>query len=467
MAEETFSVFKSTFKGDIVTPTDPDYEAAIARWACNAQRRAKIVAFVKDEADVALAIKYAKTSNLPIAIRGGAHSPAGASSIENGLVIDLSKYINTARVDVEKKVIHVGGGALWEAVDKAAIQCGLATVGGTVNHTGVGGLILGGGYGWLSPQHGLAVDNLVQATVVTADGSVLTASDTENPDLFFGIRGGGCNFGVVTEFVLKLHPQRRTVYAGLLIFAPPALEKLVAVTTEWWAHAGEKEAMLQMTTVGHDGNPVILIFPFYNGTEAEGRANFKAFLDIGPVADMTKEIPYEELNGIQNAAVYPGQGIYMKGQAHRTPHFAAISAAYNRVISIVQGPTEHRANIVYEYYPLAKIMSVPPGTTAFRRDSTPTVLVVVSWKENTVENNDVARGLAAELGRLITAGEKVTESQSLGYSNYDAEAVSGEKESVPDKAKLVFVENYPRLQGIKKKYDPENIFNKWFPITPA
>ena len=138
-----------------------------------------------------------------------------------------------------------------------------------------------------------------QATVVTADGSILTANETENPDLFFGIRGGGSNFGVVTQFVYKLHPQRRTVYAGMLIYPPTALERLVAVTADWWATVGEKQAMLQITTVGPDGNvcfsssessaqllntlfqPVIIVIPFYNGTEAEGRAKFKAFLDIG------------------------------------------------------------------------------------------------------------------------------------------------------------------------------------------
>lgn len=129
-----FQTLKHTFKGDLVTPTDPDYAKAIARWAANAERRAEVVAFVKDPADVALAIKYATTNKLPIAIRGGGHSPAGASSCEGGVVIDLSRYFTTVTVDAEKRLAYAGGGALWEAVDKAAIAHGLATVGGTVNH---------------------------------------------------------------------------------------------------------------------------------------------------------------------------------------------------------------------------------------------------------------------------------------------------------------------------------------------
>ena len=139
MAGQTphFTTFEKAFGGDLVTSTHPEYDSAIARWALNAKRRASIVAFVKDEADVALAIKYARDNSLPIAIRGGGHNASGTSSSENGLVIDLSKYIATVRVDEGKKVIHVGGGALWKDVDHEAIKFGLATVGGTVNHVSV------------------------------------------------------------------------------------------------------------------------------------------------------------------------------------------------------------------------------------------------------------------------------------------------------------------------------------------
>lgn len=128
--------FRKAFKGDIVTPSDADYEKAITRWSTNARRKAKIVAFVKDAGDVSLAIKYTRANQLPLAIRGGGHSPSGASSAENGLVIDLSRYLNGVKVDAEKKLGYLEGGALWETVDKAAIEHGLASVAGTVNHVG-------------------------------------------------------------------------------------------------------------------------------------------------------------------------------------------------------------------------------------------------------------------------------------------------------------------------------------------
>jgi FAD/FMN-containing dehydrogenase len=172
----TIAPFPSSFKGDIVTSSSPDYEQAIVRWAKNAQKNAKVVAFVKDEDDIVLAIKYAKENNLPIAVHCGGHSPAGASSVEGGLVIDLARHMSYCRVDEEKKLAYVGGGTVWNLVDKTTIEYGLATVAGTVSHvsvlaaewvgtelggqTGVGGLSLGGGFGWLTGEHGLTIDNI-------------------------------------------------------------------------------------------------------------------------------------------------------------------------------------------------------------------------------------------------------------------------------------------------------------------
>ncbi|CAG8561528.1 2121_t:CDS:2, partial [Acaulospora colombiana] len=167
-----------------------------------------------------------------------------------GIVIDLSKYINTVRVDHENKLGFVGGGASWKDVDEEAITYGLASVGGTVNHTGVGGLTLGGSYGWLTGEHGMVIDNLVQL------------------DLVWAIRGGGTNFGCVTEFVYRLHPQRATVYAGPLIFPPSMIETVTATLDEWYRDASEKEAILLVTTSRRPtGDPAIVVCVFFNGDE--------------------------------------------------------------------------------------------------------------------------------------------------------------------------------------------------------
>ncbi|TRM68487.1 hypothetical protein BD626DRAFT_116866 [Schizophyllum amplum] len=456
--------FPPEFKGDLVTPESADYEESIKRWAVNAKRPAKIVAFVKDAADIALAIKYARTHNLEIAIKCGGHHPAGASSTDGGLVIDLHRYMDYARIDPEKKLGYVGGGAVWETVDKAAIAHGLATVGGTVNHTGVSGLTLGGGYGFLSSSYGLALDNVLGATVITADGSILTANEKENPDLFWGIRGGGSNFGVISEFVFQLYDQRKTVFAGLVIFPPTVLKGLVAVTEEWWKTAGDKEAMIQIAAVGPDHKPGIIIVIFYNGSEEEGRAVYKKFFDLGPVADMAKEIPYEVLNSLQNPVAYHGQGVYQKGVAHKKPDYETIQAAFDRVVELCEKPGPN-PNIMFEYFPLHKVVAKSGDTSAFRRDPYPSVLVNAFWVEDTEENLKLGKEIVYEMCAMIKkSSPELSAEQQQGYGNYDDEAVS--KVSA-NKAALVFGKYYPRLQELKKKYDPDMVFHKWFPITPA
>ncbi|KAI0632150.1 hypothetical protein C8Q77DRAFT_1074216 [Trametes polyzona] len=262
-----FHTFKMTFKGDLVTLGDPEYLQAPARCTRSAASKAANVAFVKDAHDVAAAITYAKAAGLLIAIRGGGNHPGGAASGQSGLVIDLSRYLVGARIDPKMKLAYVGGGAVWETVNKAAIKHGLATVGGTANHVGISVvplrnaltnhssdrsrrvLILGGGYGWLSGLHDLAIGNLVQATVVTADGAVRTANATENSDLFWNIRGAGSNFGVVTEFVLQLHPQHRTVFGGHSLYPPGALEPPCDMNQEW-RDKGAFENERMMHTLG-------------------------------------------------------------------------------------------------------------------------------------------------------------------------------------------------------------------------
>ncbi|THH08126.1 hypothetical protein EW145_g2912 [Phellinidium pouzarii] len=462
-AMASFAEFKSAFKGDIVTPEHPDYENAIQRWAVNATRRAKIVAFVKDANDASLAVKYAREMSLPIAIRGGGHNPAGSSSSEGGLVVDLSRYINGCRVDAEKKLAYAGGGAIWQTVDEVAIKSGLATVAGTVNHTGVGGLTLGGGYGWLSSSYGLVIDNLIQVTMVVADGSILIANESENSDLFWAIRGGGCNFGICCEFVYRLHEQPRTVYSGILIFPPPLVDQVINVTADWWKKGpGPKTSLLQVISRGPapDYAPGIVIIPFFNGTVEEGRAEFKAFLDLNPI-DLTGETPYEKLNTLQNPNVRHGQCIYMRGVTQHEYSPAVAKQVYERMCDI--SSKDMRISVLFELFPLDKIRSVAKDATAFNlRGPESNVLCICAWDEDTSEYGARGRNAAFVMSDIVSSAEESPETSKMrAYGNY-----VGDEKLECDRARKVFGNNYPRLQQIKKKYDPEVVFSKWFSIIP-
>ncbi|PSR79946.1 hypothetical protein PHLCEN_2v6847 [Hermanssonia centrifuga] len=434
-----FEAFRKQFQGDLVTPSDPGYDEAIQRWARNTSRPAKVVAFVKNCDDIASALAYARAEGLRIAVRGGGHNAAGASSCEGGLVIDLSKYLNHVHVDPKEKVIHVEGGAVWETVDKAAIQHRLATVGGTVNH----------------------------ATVVTADGTSHVASATENEDLFYGIRGGGSNFGIVTVFTLKLYDQQPTVFAGPIVFTPDKCEQVASVLASWWEGAGEKEGLLAGMSPAPDGSPCITLFLFFNGTEAMGRVTFKPFFDLEPVVDMSKEIPFEELNSMLNANAVPGRNYYMKGALLSKSPLEDLSLSILTRVVQASSSGELTTFVGLEYFPHGKINSVPADATPYRRDLTGGVAIIVSWDDDTPEKSKRAAKEAREIASLIGP-------EGEGYGNYgdgsygpDSDASSMEGAVPPSKAKALFGSSYARMQAIKKKYDPDMVFNKWFVIEPA
>ncbi|KAJ7596373.1 hypothetical protein C8J56DRAFT_882129 [Mycena floridula] len=455
------------FKGDFLTEQHADFSKSLDRWAANARREAKIVAFVKDNQDVTIALKYAKEHGLPVAIRGGGHSVSGASSIEGGLVIDLSRYLVGCRIDAENKRAYVGGGAVYVTVEEAAIQHGLATISGNDSSTGVGGLSLGGGIGALSGEFGLAVDNIVQATVVTADGSILTVNDKENEDLFFGIRGGGSNFGVCTEIVFRLHHQRRTVYAGDLIFPGNALEALIAVHVQREA-AGEispKELVAHMLVIGPDGNPLVILSLFYNGSEAEGKAHFKKFLDLSPIFDKTAEIPYEKVGTLQQGNFKHGISAYTTSTNLSSLSFANSAKAVEAIKSFAALNPQMQAVLAYEIMNWKKVMSVPLDATAFQRRGELVAAIIFMWDGISEEKTKLAKDFSKKLSGILHEGSSSLTpiSERLGYANADGEA------TIRDDAKvaLVFGSNYRRLQMIKKKYDPEQVFNRWFPVVPA
>jgi FAD/FMN-containing dehydrogenase len=208
---------RSALAGTVITPGDPGYDTARSLWNGSYDRHPAVIACCASPADVAAAIGFAESTGLEISVRGGGHSYSGASAGDEGLTIHLGSMTSVA-VDPDRRRARVGGGATWADVDAATQEHGLAVTGGVISDTGVGGLTLGGGMGWLANRHGLSVDNLESAEVVLADGRTVRASETEHPDLFWALRGGGGNFGVVTEFEFQLHPIGPEVHMGLLFW---------------------------------------------------------------------------------------------------------------------------------------------------------------------------------------------------------------------------------------------------------
>ncbi|KAG8700072.1 hypothetical protein FRC08_004938 [Ceratobasidium sp. 394] len=458
-------------------PGDATYSTK--RWALNAEKPAGIVvcpAVPEDVAQILAFVQgkgaYSGQEKLDFAVKGGGHSPSGASSSDGGVVIDLQPNMHGVRIDPDAKLAYVKGGSIWSEVDEASIKHGLASVAGTVNHTGVGDLSLGGGFGWLCSQHGLVIDNLVQATVVTASGDILTASENGNQDLYWAVRGGGGNFGVVTEFVYRLHDQRPDLYTATFIFPPPLLEPVFNELNVWMAERTNLETALLGFVVGPGDQPVLLIQFVYNGDSEEGAKKFERFVKLGPVMNHSATIPYIKLNSLMNDKVEHGEnrlfrGNYIPALASGIPPSLA-SKMFNAYVEMVTtNPTAKGTIQLLELYHTDKWASVPRDATAYvHRDPTFNVVSVMHWVDPAFTDKaaDVARALDESFIDFRSEYYPAELIRQGGYTNYLDEESQMESEVVVNRR---FGSNYPRLAEVKRKYDPENLFGRWFAITPA
>jgi hypothetical protein len=335
------SILSST-DAKVLTSQDADYPASIHRWSSAAEKPAGVIVVPTNAEEAAQAVKYASDNNIDLAVKGGGHSTAGVSSTNGGLLIDLNAKMRKVEVDTAKKQFRVQGGATWGDVDQAGTPHKLATPGGTVADTGVGGLTLGGGYGWLSGSRGLVIDNLVEVTIALANGEVKKASASENPDLFWAIRGAGQNFGVITEFVFQAYDQGE-VWAGMLIFppTPEVIKKVVDATNDiYTADANGKSKVAGRGAGGiligkpppAEGKTVLMSVVIFFGTEAEAKEIYKDLYAAGPIMDTTAMVPYATTNNMLAPPI--GLRASMKGTAYtlpiRTSFVEAMLAEYTK-----------------------------------------------------------------------------------------------------------------------------------------
>ncbi|HVD82221.1 MAG TPA: FAD-binding oxidoreductase [Propionibacteriaceae bacterium] len=283
------------FRGDVIAPDHDGYDDARAVWNGTVDRRPRLIARCSGTADVAAAVRFARDRDLEIAVRSGGHNVAGTAVCDDGIVIDLSA-MRAVTVDPVERTARVQGGALWSDVDHETQRHGLATTGGTVSHTGVGGLTLGGGIGWLMRKHGLTVDNLVEAEVVTAEGDIIRASANDHPDLFWALRGGGGNFGVVTSFRFTLHPVGPTVVAGPQFWAAENTTDVLRFYREFVTDAPDELGnVIRLGTIPPlpgvseelHFRPAIAVASCYAGPVEDGERAVRALREFGtPLVDL-------------------------------------------------------------------------------------------------------------------------------------------------------------------------------------
>ncbi|RDW73078.1 hypothetical protein BP6252_06985 [Coleophoma cylindrospora] len=469
LEEAIISLRGSLKASEILTPDDENYAQSIKRWSDAAEKNAGLVVYATNAEDVSRTLIWAKRQGLETVVCSAGHSCSGSSSTQGGVVIDLSMMRNVS-VSPEKQVIVAQGGCRWEEVDAEAAAHGLATVGGTVNHTGIGGLTLGGGYGWLSGKYGLTIDVVLSMQVVLADGKIVTASAAENPDLFWALRGAGQSFGVVTEFVFKAFPQREKVWSGVLVFTSDKLEGILDFANKVpdASQNGANGVILGLSAPPPlRGDIGIMVAVFHDGSSETGKEYYKPLLELGPLLNTVSEIPYKKLNSILNQPNQYGGRKTMKGFTFITP----LSADFLRgVISdlktfLGKHPDAAETVILLEMYDQRKICSVPHTATAYgNRGMYQNGCVLPQWTKEELDKpirewtREMARNWQVEMERMKKDGHSIEMEGAGQYGNYD---------SFGSSAKDIFGPNYDRLVELKTKYDPSNMFSKSIALLPG
>ena len=388
IALSAFNALRAKFAGTILQPGDPAYDDVRALHNGLIDKHPAVIARCVNEADIAAGIAFAREHRLEIAVRGGGHNVAGRACVEGGLMIDLS-LMKTITVDVAKRRAVAQGGVTWGEFNRATQEHGLATTGGVISTTGIAGLTLGGGFGYLAGKHGLAVDNLVAATVVTAEGKIVRASDSENADLFWGLRGGGGNFGVVSSLEYQLHPVGPTIMAGAIAWPFSHAREVLRFYRELAASADDEVAYLAGLGHAPDGSgvKVAIIGAAYIGAVADGERILRPIKDFGsPLFDLIQPTSYCDLNGIFDAAYPKGMLNYWKSNF--------LASVDDNVVDAMVEMLEHcpsiNSGIFVEHWHGAAAR-VPQQRTAFHhRREGHNLLILSQWQDIAAKEQNIA-----------------------------------------------------------------------------
>ncbi len=458
LGEATVQELREAVRGAIVTPGDDGYTEACRVWnGEHDDHTPALVVRCTGAADVIAAVGFARSNGLTIAVRGGGHSVAGFSTNDDGIVIDLAP-MNGVRVDPSARRATVGGGAVWADVDHETQTHGLATTGGLVSTTGVAGFTLGGGIGWIMRKHGLACDNLVAADVVTADGRLMRASETENPDLFWGLRGGGGNFGIVTQFEFDLHPLGPVMYAGPIFYPADAAHDLLRAFREWAGDAPDEiTALVNLTTAPPlpvipeewHGKKVAALIAASTGPIDEGDALVGGIRNVAqPIADLLGPMPYHVIQTLIDPLWQKGIHSYFKA----TNLARLDDELIDRLCELHLAAPGPQCEI-HVHQMGGAVGRVGEGETAFAERSMPFVLnAVTGW--HSPEAGPAHKQWARD---VITAASEA--STGRAYVNFLGDT---------DAARSAYGEDtYARLGALKNDYDPTNVFRLNQNIEPS
>jgi FAD/FMN-containing dehydrogenase len=439
---------RSELRGRVVTPADQDYERARKVHNGMVDKRPAVIACCTGVADVLVALRFGLDHALPIAVRSGGHNVAGKAVCDDGVVIDLSQ-LKGLRVDPAKRTARAEAGLTWGEFDRETQAFGLATTGGAISTTGIAGLTLGGGIGWLQRKHGLACDNLLSADVVTADGRFLTASETEHHDLFWGLRGGGGNFGIVTSFEYRLHPLG-PILAGPVLHPFDAARDAFRFFRDFMNGAPDDVSGAFALGPLPGGGRAAVLFLVYAGPPDAGEEALRSVREFGsPLEDLLAPTSYCDVQQLYDADFPFGVKNYWKSS-----NLAALSdGAIDTIVAYMESAPSLQPMVFVERLGGA-IARVPAEATAFgHRDAEYDLVIAAIWSENAEQERHI------DWARSFWEAMQPYSAETV-YVNY----LSDEGE---ERVRAAYgPEHYARLAELKRIYDPDNVFRSNQNIRP-
>ena len=459
LGEATVQELREGVRGEVIQPGDPGYEDARLIWNGMIDRHPALIVRCAGVSDVLRALDFGRSQDLPIAVRGGGHSIPGFSTVDGGLVIDLSP-MKGLLVDRGRRRAVAQAGLTWAEFDHETQAFGLAVTGGLVSTTGIAGFTLGGGIGWLMRKHGLTADNLVSADMVTADGEMVHASAEENPELFWGLRGGGGNFGIVTSFEYDLHPVGPTILGGPIFYRGEDARAVLDFYREWSAQLpDEVTSLVNLLTAPPapflpeevHGKPIVAIVAAHSGSVEDGERAVRELRAFGsPIVDLMGPMPYVALQTLIDDLYPKGLHNYFK-----SGYLGGMSDGALDTIMDAYGRISSPLSEIHIQHLGGAIARVPEDATAFGERGAPYVLnLVTRWQDRAEEDTHIAwaRGLYDAMTPHLTGGVYVNflsaEGEERVHQAYG-----------PDK--------YARLVALKDRWDPDNVFQLNQNIKPS